>query len=179
MTLSRRIVKILSALLKVAMAWIMFKLGTEGFELVCILLSITLFVFGARNMIFYFTMARHMVNGKSILFLGVISLDFSIVTLSLSDRSGAFVAVYLLGAYAFSGVVDILRAREARQLEAPWKFNLATGIANIGIAIAAFVFGFYLGNLNDLTIIYASGLIYAALLDLLSAFKKTAIVYIQ
>ena len=180
MTLSARIWKILSAALKALMAWILFRMGEEGFLLMCLLLSLTLIAFGVRNLIFYFAMTRHMVNGKTILFLGVIALDFGFFTLSVADHQGVFIALYLLGAYAFSGVVDILRAREARQFEAPfWRMNLAAGIVNIGVAVAAAVFGFFSGNMRDLTLIYAAGLAYAAILDLISAFRKTAIVYIQ
>ena len=52
------------------------------------------------------------------------------------------------------------------------------GIVNIGSAAAALVFGLLLGNMRDLTWIYAAGLIYSALENLISAFRKTAIVYI-
>jgi hypothetical protein len=90
-----------------------------------------------------------------------------------------FIVLYLLGAHAFSGLIDILRARAARQFEAPsWKNSLAEGIASIGIAVVAVVFGLILGNMRSLTMIYAAGLIYSAFLNLLSVFRKTAIVYI-
>ncbi len=124
-------------------------------------------------------MARHVGNAESILYLGVIAFDFGILTLSVSDAHGVFIALYLLGAHAFSGVMDILRAREARQFEAPsWRISLAEGIANILVAIAAAVFGLFWGSMRDLTLIYAAGLIYSAFLNLLSAFRRTAIVYI-
>jgi len=179
MTLTQRIGKILRALVLCLTAWVMFKLGEQGFALVSALLSFGLIVFGARNLLYYFTMARHMVDGHSILYLGVIAFDFGIFTLSISDQYGVFIVLYLLGAHAFSGVIGILRAREARQFEAPsWKISLAEGIANIGVAVAAVVFGLFLGNMRSLTMIYAAGLIYSALLNLLSAFRKTAIVYI-
>ena len=179
MTLSRRIARILSALLEAMMAVVLFVMGEAGFWLMCLLLSLTLILFGARNVLFYFTMARHMVNGKSSLILGVIALDFGFFTISVADHEGVFIALYLLGAYAFYGVVDILRAKEAKQFEAPsWRMNLAMGIADIGVAAAAAVFGLFAGNIRDLTLIYAVGLVYGALLNLTSVFRKTAIVYI-
>ena len=179
MTLRKRIGKILGALLTALCAWLVLKMGESGFMLVSLLLSIGLVIFGARNLIFYFTMARHMVNGRSILYIGVIALDFGIFTLSVSDIHGVFTVLYLLGVHAFSGVIDILRAREARQFEAPsWKISLAEGIANIGVALVAVVFGIFLGNMRNLTVIYAAGLIYSALLNMISAFRRTAIVYI-
>ena len=42
----------------------------------------------------------------------------------------------------------------------------------------AVVFGIFLGNMRNLTVIYAAGLIYSALLNMISAFRRTAIVYI-
>ncbi|MBO5556000.1 MAG: hypothetical protein J5927_02340 [Oscillospiraceae bacterium] len=179
MTLTKRAGKILGALLTASGALLLFKLGEDGLLLVSLILSVSLIVIGLRNLIFYFSMARHMVNGKSLLIIGVISLDLGLFTLSITRFQGPLIALYLLGAYAFAGVVDILRAREARQQEAPaWKFSLAEGIANIGFAAAAFVFGLLLGNMRDLTLIYAVGLLYSAFLNLLSAFRRTAIVYI-
>ncbi len=179
MTLAKRIGKLFRALGSCLIAWILIRMGEDGFLLVSALLSLALIVFGARNLIYYFSMARHMVNGRSILYIGVIALDFGIFTLSVSDIHGVFTVLYLLGVHAFSGVIDILRAREARQFEAPsWKISLAEGIANIGVALVAVVFGIFLGNMRNLMIIYAAGLIYSALLNMISAFRRTAIVYI-
>ena len=179
MTLVMRIGKLLRALLTGLAAWILLELGENGFLAASLLLSLALVMFGLRNLIYYFTMARHMVEGRKILYLGVIALDFGVFTLTIADHRGVFIALYLLGFYAFSGVLDILRAREARQFEAPsWRLNLAEGIANIGVAVAAVVFGLFLGNMRDVTIIYAAGLFYSALLNMISAFQKTAIVYI-
>ena len=179
MTLTRRIGMIFSALISAFCAWLMLWMGEVGFLLVLFLLGITLLLYGLRCLVFYFTMARFMVDGKRIFYLGAIALDFGIVTLSLSRNQSLFIALYLLGAHAFSGAVSILRALEARKLEAPdWKLKLPVGIVNIGFAAAALVFGLLLGNMRDLTWIYAAGLIYSALENLISAFRKTAIVYI-
>lgn len=179
MTLTQRIGKVLRTLVLCLTAWAMVKLGDQGFFLVSALLSFGLILFGTRKLVYYFTMARHMVDGRSILYLGVIAFDFGIFTLSIADQHGVFIALYLLGAHAFSGIIDILRAREARQFEAPsWKISLAEGIANISVAVVAVVFGLVLGNMRSLTMIYAAGLIYSAFLNLLSVFRKTAIVYI-
>ena len=179
MTLMQRIAKILTALLTAGTAVLILRLGEDGFRLAGLLLSCSLILFGLRNMVYYFRMARHMVDGRRILYIGVIALNFGVIALSAADER-VFVVLYLLGAYAFSGVLDILRAREARSFEAPsWRLNLAEGIANIGFAAAAAVFGLVSGNMRALTLIYAIGLFYSALLKLVSAFRKTAIVYIQ
>ena len=180
MTLTQRIGKILGALGSFLSAWLMLKMGEDGVLLVSLFLSVSLIALGARNLIFYFTMARHMVDGRSNLYVGVIVLDFGILTLSMTHNYELFVVFYLLAAYAFSGVMDILRALEARRFEAPsWRLNLTEGIVKLAFAGAAVAFGLFRGNMAALTRIYAAGLIYAAVLRLIAAFRKTAIVYIQ
>lgn len=179
MTLSQRIGKITGALITALGAWIMLKMGEKGFLFVSLLLSFSLIVFGARMLIYYFAMARHMVDGRSLFYVGVIGLDLGIFTLSVTRFQGHFIALYLLGAHAFSGVMDILRALEARRFRSPsWRMKLAEGVVNIGFAAAAVVFGLLLGDTQDLTLIYAAGLLYTACVNLISAFRKTAIVYI-
>lgn len=179
MTLAQRIGKILSALFSFLCAWIMFRMGEAGFLLVSLMISISLILFGLRSLIFYWTMARHMVDGRTALYIGVIVLDFGFFTLSVTQYHRLFIAIYLLAVYAFSGAMDILRALEARRLEAPsWRLNLAVGIVNIGVAVAAAYFGLLCGDMRDLTLIYAAGMVYTAVLSMISAFRKTAIVYI-
>ena len=76
--------------------------------------------------------------------------------------------------------MDILRALEARSYEAgSWRLKLTEGIVNLGFAAAAVIFGLFRGDMTMLIRLYASGLIYRAILKLISAFRKTAIVYIQ
>ena len=118
MTLRRRITSILAALGSLLCAWLMLRMGEEGFRLVILLLGLSLIGFGLRTLFFYFTMARHMVDGRSTLYIGVLVLDFGVLTLSMSRNYGLLIVLYLLAAYAFSGVMDILRALEARSYEA-------------------------------------------------------------
>jgi uncharacterized membrane protein HdeD (DUF308 family) len=179
MTATQRVGKVLSAFFSVLCAWILLDLGEDGPLLVGFLLCISLIVFALRNIFFYFTMARHMVDGRSILYIGVIVLDLGIFTMSVLRYSHVFIAVYLLATYAFTGAVHILHALEARRFRAPsWRLNLAEGIAKILFALAAVIFGFICGNMQVLTAIYAAGMLYSALLKLISAFRKTAIPYI-
>ena len=180
MTVIQRAVKIIGALLTAGVAATILRLGENGFLLASVLLNASLILFGLRNILYYFRMARHTVDGRTILYIGVIALNLGVLTISVTEHQGAYVVAYLLGAYAFSGVLDILRAREARSFESPaWKWNLAEGIANIAFASVAVVFGFFLGNMWGLTVIYSIGLFYSAFLKLISSFRNTAIIYIQ
>ena len=56
---------------------------------------------------------------------------------------------------------------------------MAEGIANILFAAAAVVFGFFRSDMQVVAAIYAAGMLYSALLKLISAFRKTAVIYIQ
>ena len=179
MNLSQRIRKTISALFSMLSAVLLFIAGENAYRLVSIVLSITLIVSGIRDILFYFTMARKMVDGKGILYKGVLVLDVGIFTLSVRDESFVFIVLYLLGIYAFSGVVNVLRALQERRFHAPsWRLNMAEGLLNIVFAAGAVVFGFIQKDMRHLTWIYASGLFYSSILRLISAFRKSAIIYI-
>ena len=90
-----------------------------------------------------------------------------------------YVILYLLAIHAFAGVVDVMRAMEARRFDGPWRMDMATGVVNVAIAILAVICGFFLNNMQDIVYIYASGLIYSAVLKIVNALRKTSIIYIQ
>ena len=93
MTLRRRIASILAALGSLLCAWLMLRMGEEGFRLVILLLGLSLIGFGLRTLFFYFTMARHMVDGRSTLYIGVLVLDFGVLTLSMSRNYGLLIVL--------------------------------------------------------------------------------------
>ena len=179
MSLTQRVHALMGALGSFAGAALMIALGEQGYLLVLVFLSVSLTLTGIRELVFYFTMARHMVDGRAALCLGVIMLDFGVFAMTITDQAGVFIAFYLLIAYAISGAIDILRALEAKKQDAgSWRLNLAEGILNIVFAFGAAVFGLVIGDMQDLTWIYASGLVYSGILKLISVFRKSAIVYI-
>ena len=179
MTLMQRIEKILGALFLVLCALLVLYAGGEGFVLIALFLCVSLVFSGLRSLIFYFTMARHMVDGRSCLYKGLILLDLGIFTLTVINNPQVFIIFYVLGVNAFTGVIDILRALEAKKLQSPsWRLNLAGGVINILFALASAVFGFFQKNMQVLTDIYVIGLLWSAAAKLISAFRKTAIVYV-
>ena len=121
-----------------------------------------------------------MVGGRRILYRGVIILDLGLFTLTVSDNTKVYVAFYLLGIHFFYGIIDILRSRESRRINAPsWKLSLITGLGNIMITVIAFIFAADLRTLNVLVYLYAAGVIYSGFLRILSSLRRTAIIYIQ
>ena len=148
----------------------------KGYRVIGYILSVVLAVGGLRALLYYFTMARHMVGGKIILFRGIIALDLGMFAAALADIPPIYVLLYLLIVNLFSGAVDVMHAREARKLGAPWRLLLASGLADILMAVAC---AFCLRSPTILSYVYSAGLLSSACLRFAQAFRKTAIVYIS
>ena len=147
----------------------------SGYKVIGLILSVILILSGIRSLLFYFTMARNMVGGRITLFRGIIALDLGMFAYTLQDIPPIYILLYLLIGHLLSGVIDVLRAMEAKRMESSWRLNLAYGIANI---LLAFACGCCFHNLTLLSYVYAAGLFYSACLRIAQAFRKTAIVYI-
>ena len=176
MSLWQRIKTIVGGLFMILVAVGLFFLNKESsFLLIAGLLCISMILSGILDLFYYFTMARHMVGGRAILYRGILFLDFGLFTGTLEDIQPVYVLLYLLACHAFAGAVDILRALEARKLQAPaWRFSMAYGVINCMIAVGCAVF---IRSPEAVVIIYCSGLIYSALVRIASAVRRTAIAY--
>ncbi len=86
---------------------------------------------------------------------------------------------YLLAVFAFSGGIDILRALEAKRYGAPsWKLKLISGCVTIAAAAAIGIAGFCFGSPELAVYGYCVSLLYLAVVRLIAAFRKTAVIYI-
>ncbi len=176
MTAVQRFRNILGGLFRILIAVVLLWSPQDGYELIVFLLSVSLILSGFRSLVFYVSMARHMAGGRIQLFKGLVLLDFGLLTATASEIPKLYVLLYLLIIHAFSGGISVMRALEARRNEAgSWKLTLAVGIADILVAVGCL---FSLRSVRLLIIIYAAGLIYAAVLQIVSALRKTAVVYI-
>lgn len=177
MSSGQRIKNVLVGVLTFLSGVILVASPDEGLIIATAALCISLFAYGIKSLIFYFSMARHMVGGRIILYLGIIILDLGMFVLTLKDIPRIYVVLYLLVIYAFSGVIDVLRSLEAKKCQAPsWKLFLVSGVINVAVAVLCIVF---IGHGDVIVYIYSAGLIYSAAVRIFSAFRKTAIVYIQ
>lgn len=175
-----RIRNIIFGVLMLAMGLLLILSPEGSIMLVASLLNIALYFYGGQQLWFYFRMARHMVGGKTILYRSIIILDAALFMTSAIVISNYIVTIYLLILYAFTGFVSILRALESKANGAPnWRFKLATGIISVLFAISLLVVGLIMGNSNYLSIGFGITLVYLAAVRIITAFKKTAIVYIQ
>jgi hypothetical protein len=176
MSSGQRIKNILIGVLMILGSLTLIAFPEKGLVVVSALLSLSLFIYGIKTLIYYLTMARHMVGGKIMLYLAVVILDFGMFTMMMTDIPRIYVVLYLLAVYAFSGVVDILRALEAKKYQAPaWRLSLISGILNVAVAILCVAF---IGSASMIVYLYCAGLIFSAVVRIVTAFRKTAIVYI-
>ena len=149
----------------------------ESYQIIIGVLSLGLAIAGIKDILFYFTMARHMVGGRMILVQGVIILDFAIITGSMASVPRIYILLYLIVIHAFSGVVEILRAMEAKRTVAgPWKLKFSHGIINFALALACLVF---IRKANTALLIFSVGLIYSAAVRILTAFRRTSFILIN
>lgn len=180
MTALQRIKNIITALCMIACSIILLCFPENGYYIVLLILSLSLTIYGLKTLFYYFTMARKMVGGQSILYRGVVILDLGIFSLTIADNPTVFAIVYLLLIHLFTGVVEILRALEAKSIAAPsWRFKFGSGVVNIVLALVAFIAGAIMKSMETLVYIYCLGLLSSAGAKFISAFRRTAIVYIQ
>ena len=164
-------------MLIIGSAFLLLMDPSSSYAVVIAVLSLGLAVRGIRYLYFYFSAARYMVGGKMILFWGVITLDFAMLTGSLTDVPKFYVLLYLLGAHAFSGVVEVLRAMEAkRAVGGPWKLKFSHGIVNLAIALACLVL---IRRPNTAVQIFSLGLVYSGMMRIIGAFRRTSFILIK
>ncbi|MBR6390561.1 MAG: hypothetical protein IKS16_04375 [Lachnospiraceae bacterium] len=175
MTKLQRVRDILLGIIMIAVAGVLFFFRENVYWVIISVLSIIYTFRGLSTIIYYFSMARFMNGGRAILYKGVIMLDFGILTGTLTDVPRIYVLLYLVAIHAFSGAVELLRAREAASYGGAWKLKMFHGILDLGMAFMCIVF---IGQLNIAVIIYASGLVYSAILRIVSACRRTKLIYI-
>lgn len=177
MSKAQKVKQISGALFSLLCAFLLVLIPDYGHLIVLLLLSLSMLLNSIKTLLYYFTMARYMVGGRITLYKGIILLDLGLFALSLSDVHRYYIMCYLLLVYLFWGVLDLMRAFEARKLDAPsWKFKLGQGIAEIGIGALCIIFS---GTDLMISYVYAAGLVYNAVAGIYSVFRKTAVIDIQ
>ena len=172
----QRIKELAIAAIMIAAALVLWLVPEEGYNIVLLILSATLLISGIRSIIYYFTMARHMVGGGIIFIKGVLITDLALITFSLTNIPQRLVMIYLLLYYVFSGVIDILQAFESRQHQAPhWKRKFIIGAVSVIIAVVGVIFSY---SVEIVVLVYCIGLFYMAVLRIISAVRRSAIIFI-
>ncbi|SFD09040.1 DUF308 domain-containing protein [Butyrivibrio sp. YAB3001] len=177
MTYLQRINSVISGIISIAVAVLLILYPNYAYAVILTILGFGLMIAGIKTLIYFFTMARYMVGGKVSLYKGVILFDFAAFTLSLTNVPKIYILIYLAGIHAFSGLVEILRANEARNNGAKnFKLKFAHGIIDVFMAICCFVF---IKKTNTAVFIYSLGIIYSAILRIITAFRKSTLMYVR
>ena len=118
-----------------------------------------------------------MTGGKWILLVGLIMFDLGIFALTLLDKASAILIIYVVAIHLVYGILGIVRAvSNKNDGNMGWKIDLAQGIGNLILVALCLIF---IKHVEIPVYIYGAGVIYSAVLKIITAFKKTAIVYVQ
>lgn len=155
---------------------LLFSRPDSGLPIVAVMLGIALLLYGMRKILYYLTMARHMVGGYALLFVGIIAIDVGAFTLTLLDEPRMAIILYLVATTGFSGVVRILRSAENKKLGAPWVLSMVLGIVSLLFAVLCIVF---MQSDDIIGLIFFVGLFASGIRHIAWAFRRTDVAFIQ
>ena len=170
-----RLKNLIIALIMFAIAIALFAEPQYGPLVIILLVGLALIAYGLVTLIFYITMASHMVGGKRIFYRSILILDLGVLLLAGYNGSEQLILLYLLGVLAVSGGIDIIRALEFRKEGASWKRRLISGLVCIAMLIVGTIL---MDNPRTVVYIFCIRLLYLGVTRLISVFKKTAVIYI-
>ena len=158
-------------------AIVLMTVPTAGFLLIAFFVGMLLAFRGIRFLIYYVTQAQHMTGGKWLMLLGLIMFDLGIFSLTLLDKASAILIIYVVAIHLIYGVLGIVRAvSNKKDGNSGWKIDFAQGIGNLILVALCLIF---IKHVEIPVYIYGAGVIYSAVLKIITSFKKTAIVYVQ
>ena len=113
-----------------------------------------------------------------VLFLGLIFFikGIQMIAYYITDIPRVYVMLYLFIIRLVTGIIDILRALEAKSMEAVWIRKMLHGMINIILALYCIIF---IKDLNTVVFVFSIGMIYSGYVTLITSLRKTAIVYIS
>lgn len=129
-----------------------------------------------KRLIYYFTMARHMVGGRGVMYRGILYLDLAGFILTLQFLPTTYMMIYLVFLLGFRGAIDIFGAVDSHRIGAHWKLKFING------AIALF-FCFYalfvLQNRTAVVYIYCLSLLSDAIIRIFNSLRVDPVVTFQ
>lgn len=177
MSSSQRIANVILGLFTILLGVIMIIPDDGNYLIVLLLLELSLFFTGIRQLFYYFTMAKYMVGGIYIFFKGLFLLDAGLFAMNMDHVPRQYAMIYLIIGMAFSGAVAILRALETKRMRsAKWKYPVFIGVVEILISVVCL---FFLNDPNILSIVYSVGLIHSGGARIITSLQPSAIVYIK
>lgn len=180
MTRSKRFIDVFSGIVTFLAGAAFFFISVDaGILVMLILLQLGMTIRGFRALYYYLTMARYMVGGKNVLYRSFILLDLGTLAGALIGHHILYAVIYLAALHTFEGIVSVFRANESRSYGAHWKIKMAYGVTNVLLAAAVIAGSTVFRQPRVMLYVYGAGLMYTAVVRIISAFRQTKIVYIQ
>ncbi len=175
MTIWKKIENIISAVSMILIGIALLVFGEKAYMAIIGVFSLSLEIRGIRKLWYYFSMARYMVGGRNILFLGILYFDFGVLTGSLVWVPKVYVLMYLAGTLAFSGIVNLIGANEARRIQSSWKIKTIQGLVKILVAASCLIF---MRSGARVVNICAIGFILSAVISIANTFRRQQVITI-
>lgn len=175
MSTSKKITSVLTGIVMIAFCVVMLLNPDVGCYIVIPLLGLSLLLYGIKLLIYYFTMAIHMVDGKLVLYESLIIIDFGVFTGFMATVPAVYGIIYLVGSVVVSGVLDIMEARESKKMGGHWRLSFYFAALEILSIIPMLIF---IDSQRSLVYIYCFMLLHSAIGKIISAFRKTDVVYV-
>lgn len=171
-----RVGNVLLGLLSIMIAATMvFALPTQdALVAMCVLVALTLALYGLRTLWLYVTMARHMVGGKALLYVGVLALDAAAVVMVIMSNQ-LLAGVYLSITFFVSGALRLMRVKDAKQYGTPWRRHAVQAVGYLLLGVACLVLS---QDAELLVLVYCIGLVYGAVARIYNALRPQAVAYI-
>ena len=176
MTVWQRIGQLFIGMVMLCLSVLLILEGQKAYPVIIVIYSLALEALGLRMIWYYFRMARHMVGGTNILFRGILSFDFGMFAGSLVLVPSLYILAYLSATMAFSGLVDLLRGREARRIQGPFKLKTFTGVVKTVTALSCLIFMRTPALVVD---IFSVGMVFSAVMRIVNAFRRTPVILID
>lgn len=177
MSKTKRIWTIIKALFAIQGAVLLMLIPSYAFDIIALGACIYLLGYGSKYLLYYLTHAQHMVGGKWFLLLGLILFDVGVLATTLLNQAKIITLIFILGIHSVIALLGLIRAAGNRKDHNPgWKVDFVQGIIAICQITLCLIY-----IRSDIIPVY-SYCIYAicsSILTIVSAFKKSAIVYVQ
>ena len=177
MSKTRRILTVFFSLVAIYGSLMLMFFPDIAFDALAFGVGITLVYYGVRYLLYYLTHAQHMVGGKWFLLIGLIMFDMGVFAVAVYDKAQMITLIYVISAHFIAAVLGLIRTIGDKKDNNPsWKLHLAQSIAGFIQVILCVIF---IRSVMIPVCLYCIYTIYTSVLMIISAFRKTAIVYVQ
>lgn len=176
MTIWQKIENVMLAVSMILMGIVLLVFGEKAYMAIIGVFALSMEIMGIRKLWYYFSMARYMVGGRNILFIGILFFDFGVLTGSLVWVPKIYVLMYLAGTLAFSGLVNLVGANESRRIQSSWKLKTFQGVVKLIFAVSCLIF---MGSGARVVNICAIGFILSAVMSIANTFRRQQVITID